>query len=103
MELSITGKKENQLLKRTEVEFNLIHTNEKTPKRGEVRNEIATELKAKKETVIIDHMNSLFGKSETNGTARIYKTVEDIKEIEADYMLKRHGLYEEKKKAEKKE
>ena len=48
MELEITSKKENPLLNRIEVNFKAVHPKEKTPKRDEIRNSIATIMNLKK-------------------------------------------------------
>lgn len=103
MELKILDKKQNDLLSRIEVDFELSHPNEQTPKREVVRDMISKELKAPKDTVIVDVMRTEFGLGITKGYAKVYASKEKAIETERDYMLKRNKLFEEKKKEEKKD
>ncbi len=103
MQAEIVSRKENPLLKRIELQFKIVHHGEATPTRDIVREEIAKLAKAPKERVIIDHMNSQFGKLETLGYAKVYDSKEDALEIERKYVLGRNKLIElEKKKKIKK-
>ncbi|MCU0852958.1 MAG: 30S ribosomal protein S24e, partial [Thermoplasmata archaeon] len=81
MEIEILDKKENELLDRTEVRFKASHAKEGTPQREAIREKLAGMLKAAKERVIVDAMESEFGKMETVGYAKVYKTqrMEDYK------------------------
>jgi small subunit ribosomal protein S24e len=101
MEIEVISKKENPLLDRMEVNFKITHPKDITPKRKEVRDEIATLLKVKKDRIVIDHMNSEFGKPETIGYAKIYGSKENALQIETKAVLKRNGLFEEKKEEDK--
>jgi small subunit ribosomal protein S24e len=103
MEIEIITKKENPLLGRLEVSFKVTHPKEVTPKRKEVRDEIAALLKVQKDKVVIDHMNSDFGKPETQGYAKVYKSKDEALQIETKAVLKRNKLYEEKKEEKKEE
>jgi len=96
MEIEILSKKENELMDRTEVRFK-----EGTPQRDAVREKVAAMLKASKERVIVDSMDSEFGKTETVGYAKVYKTKEAAMKFEREPVLIRNKL-KEKKKAEKK-
>ncbi|TET90795.1 MAG: 30S ribosomal protein S24e [Methanomassiliicoccales archaeon] len=103
MQAEIVSRKENPLLKRIELQFKIVHHGEGTPTRDTVREEVAKLAKAPKERVIIDHMNSQFGKLETLGYAKVYDSKEDALEIERKYVLGRNKLIElEKKKKVKK-
>lgn len=104
MEIEVISKKENPLLDRLEVNFKVTHPKELTPQRKDVRDEIAALLKVKKDQIVIDHMNSEFGKPETIGYAKVYGNKESALQIETKAVLKRNNLLEEKKgeKAEKK-
>ncbi|MEM0343796.1 MAG: 30S ribosomal protein S24e [Thermoplasmata archaeon] len=101
MEVEIVSKRENQLLERIEVEFKASHAKEGTPQREAVREKIAALLKAPKERVIVDHMESEFGMSETVGYAKIYRTKEAAMKYEREQILVRNRL-KEKVKVEKK-
>ncbi|MCD6461786.1 MAG: 30S ribosomal protein S24e [Thermoplasmata archaeon] len=100
MEIQITEKKDNPLLNRTEVTFVISHPKGQTPKRNEVKDALANLLGAKKEMIIINNMDTTFGKPETYGYAKIYKTVEDARKVEPVHIQKRNHIYVEKKKEE---
>ncbi len=101
MEVEILDKKENQLLDRTEVTFKASHAKEGTPQREAVREKLASMLKATKERVIVDSMDSAFGKMETLGYAKVYKNKESAMKYEREHVLVRNKL-KEKVKVEKK-
>lgn len=101
MEIEIISKKENPLVGRLEVNFKVSHPKEITPGRKEVRDEIATLLKVKKERIVIDNMKPEFGKPETIGYAKIYKSKDDALQMETKAVLKRNALIEEKKEEKK--
>ena len=104
MEVEITSKRENQLLKRVEIKFQATHPNEATPNRDNLRQEIAKSLSAKKEHVILDWVRSDFGRTRTVGYAKVYKSKEDALRIERKPILVRMGLVaaEVREKKEKK-
>ena len=97
MEIEIQSKTDNLLLGRTEVHFVILHEGEGTPKRDLVRCELAEKLNVKKEAIMLDFMHANFGTRKTVGYAKIYKSVEDAKAGEADFILKRNGLGTKKK------
>lgn len=101
MEVEVVSKKENILLDRTEIRFKAMHPKEGTPQREAVRDKISALLKAPKERVIVDSMDSEFGKTETVGYAKVYKTKEAAMKYEREEILVRNKL-KEKVKVEKK-
>lgn len=101
MEIEIVSKKENELLDRTEITFKAVHAKEGTPQRETVREKLASIMKATKERVIVDSMDSEFGKMETVGYAKVYKTKDAAMKFEREYVLIRNKL-KEKAKVEKK-
>ncbi|UCE38136.1 MAG: 30S ribosomal protein S24e [Thermoplasmata archaeon] len=105
MEVEIISKKENPVIERLEVNFKVSHPKEVTPKRKEVRDEIAAQLKVPKDRIVIDNMQPEFGKPETLGYAKVYKNKNDALKTESEAVLKRNNLFEEKKEKgeEKKE
>lgn len=107
MELQVVTKKENPLLKRVEVTFKAIHKAEATPTRDAIRSELAKLLKAGKDAVVVDRSVSSFGRYETTGYAKIYKSKEEALAVERPHILVRNKLKEaevkEKKEGEKAE
>ena len=103
MDIDISEKKQNPLLARWEVRFVVQHANEKTPSRDQIREKLAGQLNAKKANVVVDSMNSVFGKGATRGYARMYDSPELLAKNEPHYILKRNKLEELKPKKAKKE
>jgi small subunit ribosomal protein S24e len=101
MEIEVTEKRDNPLLKRTDVRFKVAHLGAPTPKREDVRDKLAATLSAKKDLVLVDKMTSSFGLGETSGLARVYADVDGMAKVERRYLLKRNGL--EKYAPQKKE
>ena len=100
MEIEVVDKKINPLMNRTEVKFKIAHDAGGTPTRKDVREAIAKKLGSSKDKVVVDHLRTLFGRAETLGYAKVYKTKKDAQTVETDKMKKRHGLIEAKKKEE---
>mgnify|MGYP003301118203 CR=1 FL=1 len=103
MDIEISEKKQNPLLGRWEVRFVVQHPNEKTPTRDSIREKLASQLNGKKGNVVVDSMNSVFGKGMTKGYARVYDAPEMLAKNEPHYILKRNKLEELKPKKVKKE
>jgi small subunit ribosomal protein S24e len=101
MQLEVLGRKENPLLKRTEVRFKAIHKAEPTPTRDALRAFLAKELKATKDIVVIDSQASTFGRYETHGYAKVYKSKEEALAVERKHILVRNKLIEPEVKEKK--
>jgi len=94
MQLEVLQRRENPLLKRVEVTFKAIHKSEPTPTRDALRAFLAKELKATKDIVVIDSQASTFGRYETVGYAKVYKTKEEALALERKHILVRNRLIE---------
>ena len=92
MEVEVVSKDENQLLERTEVKFRASHANEGTPQREAVREKLASMLKVPKERVVVDSMESEFGRMATVGYAKVYKSKEAAMKYEREHILIRNKL-----------
>jgi ribosomal protein S24E len=102
MELEIAEKNDNPLLHRQEVRIVIRHENKGTPRRKEVIQSLSEQLKAKKDLIIIDHLKNKYGKTETQGYAKIYANVEALNRIETKPSIARQKPSEKKPpKAEK--
>lgn len=102
METEVLSRRENPLLERIEIEFRTRHVSEPTPTRDALREEIAKIAKAKKDLVIIDRMDSDFGRPETTGYAKVYKSKDKILSVERKHILVRNGLLKPEKEPAKK-
>lgn len=92
MKMEITEKKQNAVLKRTEVYFVVDHAGAATPTKGAVLDEIAKQLNAKRDAVVLNSMESVYGSGKTKGYAKVYASREDAQAIEPEYILKRNGI-----------
>jgi small subunit ribosomal protein S24e len=102
MEITITSQKENPLLKRKEVQFNVEHNTGSTPPRMEVRRAVATALKSNLDLVFIKKFETKTGTHTAVGTANLYESIEQARLIEPEYIMKRN-IPPEKPKEETKE
>lgn len=100
MEIEIVEKSDNVLLERTEVKAKATHNKESTPARKAVSEALKETLGLKKEVLVVDTVDSSFGKSVSMVFAKVYKNMETARKVEADHVLKRNGLWQEPKKKE---
>jgi len=98
MELTITQRRENRLLERTEVYFTIAHEGSGTPQRSEIRKAVAGALGGQSGIVILDWARAEFGRTATRGYAKVYKAKERAMELETPPILIRNGLREAVKK-----
>lgn len=92
MNIEIETKKDNPLMDRVEVRFDVMHTGEATPTRDVLRAELANILGVNKDRVIVDNVLSNYGITKSSGYAKVYGSVESAKNYESDYLLDRFGL-----------
>ena len=95
MEITITERKENPVLKREELTFTIEHEGENTPSREVIASKLAAIVNADKDRTILKKIRTQFGKHEAIGMANLYPTKEDAINIEPNHILKRNGLIEE--------
>jgi ribosomal protein S24E len=102
MQVKIDSTKDNPLLKRKEVGFTIISgPKEKTPKRLDVKKAVAIEMKIGEDVVFIKKMRTKTGTDITVGDANIYKSVEQAKMVEPEYIRKRNSPPEKPKEEAK--
>jgi len=92
MKIEITNQKENPLQKRTEVHFNIDHVGEKTPGRNAVAEDIAKKMKSKRDCVVIDNIEPVYGIGKSKGYAKVYDSKESALSYENEHLLKRNGI-----------
>ena len=102
MELEITEQNSNPLLDRQEVQIVIKHDSDATPKRNQVIKNLSEQLKTKKDLIIIDHLKNKYGKTETQGYAKVYANKDTMKLVETKPSLDRHKNINEAPKKKKK-
>ena len=101
MEVKIVLEKQNLLLKRKEINFQVEHGETgSTPTRKEVRKGVATAAKTNENLVFVKKFETKTGTLTAFGTANIYDTVEQAKLIEPEYIIKRNIPEEKTKETE---
>ncbi|MCK4475691.1 MAG: 30S ribosomal protein S24e [Methanophagales archaeon] len=89
MEIEITKKNSNQLLRRKEVFFRLKHGGA-SPSRAQARDVLIEKLRCRPNLLVIDMMRTEFGKRETVGYAKVYENEDRLREIEREHIIKRN-------------
>ncbi|MCL2149081.1 MAG: 30S ribosomal protein S24e [Methanomassiliicoccaceae archaeon] len=92
MKIEITSQKENPLQKRREVYFTIDHAGESTPGRNAVAEDIAKKMKSKRDCVVVDNIESVYGIGRSKGYAKVYDSKESALSYENGYLLKRNGI-----------
>ena len=92
MEIKVTEIRENKLLGRKEIYFDVIHEGEPTPSREAVKGKLAAMLNLDPNTMVLQYIRSYFGSHVSKGYAKVYETRERMLYIEPDYILLRDGL-----------
>ena len=90
MNIKITNDEKNPLFKRREITAKLGYDN-KTPSRQDIRKEIAKKLGAKEELVVVKRIKPDFGTPAANLEFNVYDDEKTMKEVEEEYMVKRHA------------
>ncbi|NPA48295.1 MAG: 30S ribosomal protein S24e [Thermococci archaeon] len=92
MEVRVTEVKENKLLGRKEIYFEVIHEGEPTPSRDDVKGKLVAMLDLNPETTVVQYIRSYFGSHVSRGYAKAYDDRERMMYIEPDYVLMREGF-----------
>jgi len=92
MEVRVTEVKENKLLGRKEIYFEVIHEGEPTPSRKDVKGKLVAMLDLNPETTVVQYVRSYFGSHVSKGYAKAYEDKERMMYIEPDYVLIKEGF-----------
>jgi len=91
MDIRITSERQNPMLKRREVSFQVEHEETgSTPSRPEMRKAVAAALKADESMVFVKRFETKTGTSTAVGVANVYDSMEQAKLIEPEYIVKRN-------------
>jgi ribosomal protein S24E len=90
MNIQITKDEKKPLLKRRELEVKLGYE-AKTPKRLDIRKELAKKLNVKEELVIVKRVKPDYGAQSAHLEIYVYDDEKTLKDLEQEYMLVRHG------------
>jgi small subunit ribosomal protein S24e len=90
MEVKVISEKENVLLKRREIRFQVNHPSATTPKRLEIRKAVADALKANVDLLFVKKFETKTGMHTATGIANLYDSAEQAKLVEPEYIIKRN-------------
>ncbi len=102
MKVEIIEERENPLLERRELKFKVTHE-AATPRREEVREKLIALANASGDTVVLASLLPKFGARESLGTARIYRSKEQLKKVEHKHAVRKNFPEEAKPEAKKEE
>jgi small subunit ribosomal protein S24e len=88
MDFEVTSDKRNELLSRREVRFTLRYEGA-TPSRMQIIGKVCALLNVKEQQVVLDALNSSFGKMELTGDVRIYDSEEGRNKTERAHLMTR--------------
>ena len=88
MEIEVTEEKDNPLLERKELRIRVSYEGT-TPERSEVIKKVASMNNAAPEMVVIQNLEGSFGKRESTGYVKIYKSIDRLNKIELKHIIKR--------------
>ena len=95
MDIQVISDEKKPLLKRREITARLGY-DDKTPSRLEIRRSLAKKLGVKEELVVVTRIKPYYGTPAADLEVAIYDDESALKELEPDYMIKRHLPKEEK-------
>ena len=82
----------NKLLDRKQFVVDMLHVGGKAPSRDEIKEQVASQLKANKELVVIFGLQTKFGGGRTTGFGFIYDNLDALKNTEPKHRLIKAGL-----------
>ena len=96
MEIKVTEIKENKLLGRKEIHFDVLHEGEATPSRKDVKGKLVAMLDLNPETTVIQYIRPFFGSHISRGYAKAYESRERMMYVEPEYTLVRNEIVQKK-------
>jgi ribosomal protein S24E len=102
MDVKITDKKKNILMNRTEVTCEVQHDGEATPRREEIKKNVADQMNVKEDKVILVSINSKYGGG-SNALLHVYSNDKDLKTYEKKHLFLRNNPVKKEAKEDGKE
>ncbi|MHA1212859.1 MAG: 30S ribosomal protein S24e [Candidatus Heimdallarchaeota archaeon] len=97
MKIKILEKKNNKLLDRMEVSFQ-VDSEAETPRRLDVKAKLAALINHDDNLLIIKGIHQIRGMKKSKGIAHEYSSIEDLKRVEREYLINRNTPTKEEKK-----
>ena len=90
MEYTIIEKKENKVLERTEVKFEIDYEGEATPNTKTVKSKLIALLDTKKDLIVIDTIKPSYGEPIAIGYAKVYNNEAALKKVETTSVIEKN-------------
>jgi small subunit ribosomal protein S24e len=101
MDIEIKSKNDNKLFQRKEV-LAYVYFTGTTPKRSELKAEVANKVVANPDNCVVRCVENEFGMKRVKVALHVYEDVNQLKKFEPRYVLVREGLEQKKQKKDKK-
>ena len=92
VEVEIESEKENKPMHRREMTLIVSHQGEPTPTRQQLKDRVSNLVNSSKDQLIIDSINTKFGKEESTVIARVYDDEESAAKYERKYQKERNKI-----------
>lgn len=100
MEFTILEDKENKLLNRREIKFEVDYDGEPTPTILSVKHKLVTQLSTKKDLLVVDNIQPKYGEPVGEGYAKVYNNKEALQDIEKPNVLEKNKEPEKEEEPE---
>lgn len=91
--------RDSQLLQRKRIAFEISHENKPTPKKEEVKKQIASELNVDENLVVMKHVYTDYGEHKSKVIVHVYKDANILKKLDTKKVKKVKENAEKKEKA----
>jgi len=91
--------KDSQLLQRKRIAFEIPHENKPTPKKEEIKKQIASELNVDENLVVMKHIYTDYGEHKSKVIVNVYKDANILKKLDTKKVKKVKENAEKKEKA----
>ncbi|MEM0043328.1 MAG: hypothetical protein QXJ51_04230 [Sulfolobales archaeon] len=98
----IHSEKNNELLKRLEIEARIEHVGQGTPSRQSVKEILSKIYNVNKDLIVIRRIDTSYGRGSSKILARIYRDPDTLKKYEPEHLLIRENPEKKSKEKEKK-
>ena len=90
--------RDSQLLQRKRIAFEIPHENKPTPKKEEIKKQIASELNIDENLIVIKHIYTNYGEHKSKAIVNVYKDMNILKKLDAKKVKKVNENAEKKEK-----
>ena len=90
--------RDSQLLQRKRIAFEIPHENKPTPKKEDIKKQIASELNIDESLIVMKHVYTDYGEHKSKAIVNVYKDANILKKLDAKKVKKVNENAEKKEK-----